>query len=247
MFYTRLPCPSWVDHSEPSLNRATIYFPVIGWIAGTLSVAVWALVYVAAYQHELGIILSIFATIWLTGAFHEDGLADVCDAFGGGWTKARILEILKDSRLGTYGVIGLLLVLSIKFWSLKAIPIAWLPPVMILGHSMSRMLAATYIFALDYARENDLVGAKSKPVAKKLAPFEIVIMIIFGLLPVALLINPIVAIGTVIFLLPAWLYLYRLYKKCIQGYTGDCLGAAQQIFEICIYLYFAFHPWRFFA
>ena len=110
LFFTRIPCPKWVDHSSEMLNKSNRYFSLVGILVGSIA----ALVYYLAtfiFTLEVAIILSMVASVWTTGAFHEDGFADTCDGFGGGWTKEKILLIMKDSRLGTYGVIGLFAIL----------------------------------------------------------------------------------------------------------------------------------------
>ena len=113
MFYTRLPCPSYIDHSENYLNKATRYFPLIGIIVGTISfILFW--IFNQIFNVEISIIIAIATGILITGAFHEDGFADTFDGFGGGWTKEKILEIMKDSRIGAYGAISLIvLILSL--------------------------------------------------------------------------------------------------------------------------------------
>src|SRR4028118_1536958 len=118
MFLTRLPVPKLTDHSSEYLEKSSKYFPLIGWIVGAISCGT----FLAFYQFlsiEISLLASIIAGILTTGAFHEDGFADVCDAFGGGWTKEKILEIMKDSRLGTYGTVGLIAILSVKFFLLR--------------------------------------------------------------------------------------------------------------------------------
>ena len=108
MFYTRVPCPKNIDHNPDYLNKASRYFPLIGWIVGAIAFGVYA----AAswlWNAEIGMVLSMIASVLVTGAFHEDGFADVCDGFGGGWTKTKILTIMKDSAIGAYGAIGLVL------------------------------------------------------------------------------------------------------------------------------------------
>ena len=91
-----------------------MYFPLIGWIVGGFSALIfWASSFL--FPVSISIIFSMIASILVTGAFHEDGFADVCDGFGGGWTKEKILEIMKDSRVGSYGVIGMILMLGTKF------------------------------------------------------------------------------------------------------------------------------------
>src|SRR6186713_2527843 len=121
MFYTRIPCPKNIDHNPDYLNKASRYFPLIGWIVGGICFGVY---YLSSFVFsvEIALILSIIAGILTTGAFHEDGFADVCDAFGGGWTKEKILLIMKDSRLGSYGVIGMMAILFCKFLLLKELP-----------------------------------------------------------------------------------------------------------------------------
>ena len=114
MFYTRIPCPKNIDHNPDDLNKATRYFPLIGWIVGTVSFIAYYAVSLFL-ETETAVILGIIAGILTTGAFHEDGFADVCDGFGGGWTKEKILLIMKDSAIGAYGAIGILLLLVLKF------------------------------------------------------------------------------------------------------------------------------------
>ena len=106
MFYTRLPVPANINHNDTALSRATQFFPLIGWIIGGIGAATLCGCSLV-FSPELAVLLSMIATIYATGAFHEDGFADMCDGFGGGWTKTQILTIMKDSRLGTYGVTGL--------------------------------------------------------------------------------------------------------------------------------------------
>ena len=114
MFYSRIPCPKDIDHSPEYINKATRYFPLIGWIIGVISFVVFFLS-VLLFDSSIAIILSLIAGVLTTGAFHEDGLADVVDGFGGGWTKQRILEIMKDSRVGAYGAISVALVVLLKY------------------------------------------------------------------------------------------------------------------------------------
>ena len=236
MFYTRIPCPSWIDHSEEILNKATIYFPFIGWIVGAFGALVFGLAQLVL-PDEIAIFLSMIATILMTGAFHEDGLGDVCDGFGGGWTKEKILTIMKDSRMGAYGVIGLILILGLKFLALKAFPF-FVIGFLLVAHPLSRWVAVWMIFTMDYARENDDDG-KAKPVAKKLSSIEFVIATLFGLIPLSILAfyfkNPLL-LGAILPLILLKKYLEYYFKKWIGGYTGDCLGATQQVAEVIIYL-----------
>ena len=113
MFYTRTPCPSWVDFEADHLNKATRYLPVIGWIIGGFTgLSFWMAIQL--FDPLTSLLISLGISVLLTGAFHEDGFADACDGFGGGWTKPQILEIMKDSRVGPYGMVGLVLLFGLK-------------------------------------------------------------------------------------------------------------------------------------
>ncbi|HEV7230337.1 MAG TPA: adenosylcobinamide-GDP ribazoletransferase [Bacteroidia bacterium] len=232
MFYTRIPCPAWVDHSEEYLNKASRYFPLIGILVGAFSGLVF---YGASFilPAPVCLILAMLAGVLMTGAFHEDGLADVCDGFGGGWTKQKILDIMKDSRVGAYGVIGLVFLFLMKFELLASIPSSQVPLVLIAAHALSRFTAITFVFTHTYARTDD--SSKSKPVAERSSAFNLLLAGIFGIAPLLLLKNPLYFL----ILLPLFLmkaYLGRYFKKWIGGYTGDCLGAVQQISEVLFYL-----------
>lgn len=236
MFYTRIPVPTWMRHDEEMLNKATIYFPVIGWIVAGIS----SLVFYGAssiFNPEISILLSIVASILTTGAFHEDGFADVCDGFGGGWTKEKILEIMKDSRVGTYGSVGLILILGIKFFCLEILDNQTLIWTFFIAHSISRFVALSFIFTLDYVREDAL--SKVKPIAKKLPIRDLSIAFCLAVIPLLMYLI-ITANFFLLLIIPplilVHLYLGYYFKKWIGGYTGDCLGATQQVSEVVIYL-----------
>lgn len=232
MYYTRIPCPRWVTHDPGSLNKATRYLPIIGWIAGGVA----ALVFYGA-EYFLGIsiavVLSMIAGIFLTGAFHEDGFADTCDGFGGGWTKQKILDIMKDSRTGAFGVIGIVLILLIKYLLLAAIANRNIWTVLIAAHSFSRLCAVLMIAGSRYVRENE--DAKAKPLAKSITVRELIPALFFGTAP--LLLFPDWRMLASVFLpLLGTLWLRHFFHKWIGGYTGDCLGATQQVTEILFYM-----------
>ncbi|MCS6820815.1 MAG: adenosylcobinamide-GDP ribazoletransferase [Microscillaceae bacterium] len=254
MFYTRIPCPKWITHEAYYLNKATIYFPIIGWIVGGYSAFVFILTS-SLVGVGVGLALSMVGSIFLTGAFHEDGLADVCDGFGGGWTKPKILEIMKDSRIGTYGVIGLMSVLILKyllltenlrlllsgtsrridFWTTLTNPLLW--ALFVVPHTLSRLTALTFIFTHTYVRENE--DSKAKPVANLLSLNELLLAFAFGLLPLIGLVFWTKQFNFLLLLLPLVLlkmYLGWYFQKWIGGYTGDCLGATQQISEVVLYM-----------
>jgi len=245
MFLTRLPVPKNIDHSETYLQKSPKYFPLIGWIVAIPSFAAF-FIFHKYVSENIGLLASIIAGILTTGAFHEDGFADTCDAFGGGWTKEKILAIMKDSRLGTYGVAGLVLMLSAKFLLLKELIghfsssaqnetqlYVLIMGILIAAHSTSRLMSVLIIQSYQYVTADD--GSKSKPLAsKKLSAAELITATLFAILPFALL--PYQFLLSLVFILPATFVLANYFKKWIGGYTGDCLGSIQQVTEIIFYL-----------
>lgn len=235
MFYTRIPCPNWVDHNATDLNKATRYFPLIGWIVGGMS-AIAFVVFNYLFNPQIAVLFSMITSIFITGAFHEDGFADVCDGFGGGWTKEKILSIMKDSRSGAYGVVGVCCILVLKFLSLQAIyeysPMQF-PYTLIAAHAASRLCAVLLMPISNYVRENE--DAKAKPLAKKITVIEVLPAIFFGILPLFLFNIPTI-FSVLIFPLAGMLYLRWYFHKWIGGYTGDCLGTIQQVTELLFYL-----------
>jgi adenosylcobinamide-GDP ribazoletransferase len=245
MFLTRLPVPKNIDHNEIYLQKSPKYFPFIGWIVGLISFAAF-FIFHKFVSADIALLASIVAGILTTGCFHEDGFADTCDAFGGGWTKEKILAIMKDSRLGTYGVAGLVLMLAAKFLLLKEI-VAWLSfkatgetqlylqvaAIMLAAHAISRLMSVLVIQHYQYVTADD--GTKSKPLASnKLNMAALITAIVFALLPFAFL-----HYYFLLALLPLLAISFKLagyFKKWIGGYTGDCLGAIQQVAEITFYL-----------
>jgi adenosylcobinamide-GDP ribazoletransferase len=241
MFFTRIPCPSWVDHSEEYLHKSSRYFPLIGWIVGGFSGAV-LVASALLFPLPVAVLLCMTASLLLTGAFHEDGLADMCDGFGGGWTKEQILRIMQDSRLGTFGACGLALALALKFAALLFIAERSSPAAaalaLVAAHAASRLTAVTFLRTHSYARADDDAGAKAKPLATKISAGEYAFAALCGALPTVLFAQTL-SWQTLLLLAPlplAHLYLGRFFQRWIGGYTGDCLGATQQIAEILFYL-----------
>jgi adenosylcobinamide-GDP ribazoletransferase len=232
MFLTRVPVPKSLPYSDAMLNRSRVYFPLVGLCVGIVG-AIILLMLSMVLPLNLAVILSMVTTIIMTGAFHEDGFADSCDAFGGGYDKVAILEIMKDSRIGTYGGVGLILMLAVKFTALYELTLQNLYQacvIIMIGHGVSRYFSCLLIDRLDYVR---FLG-KSKPMASSsLTKWESLLTASFMLLPFVLL-------PKMLWLLP-FLGLTTLlcgcyFKKHIGGYTGDCLGATQQINEVVFYL-----------
>ncbi|MFZ2629816.1 MAG: adenosylcobinamide-GDP ribazoletransferase [Rugosibacter sp.] len=235
-FFTRLPVPAWVGHSQDQLDHAARYFPLIGVLVGAITALVTAAA-ASVLPVSLAIVLGMAASVLLTGAFHEDGFADVCDGFGGGWDKAQVLTIMKDSRVGSYAVVGVGLLLLAKWNALNEIDAAFdwpaLPLALVATHAASRLASASLIFALDYVRED--ATTKAKPLATRMARHELAIAAVCGLspcllLPLAEALTALAAMG-----ITTWL-LARYFVRRIGGYTGDCLGATQQLAELAFYL-----------
>ena len=236
MYFTRIPCPKWIGHSQEYLTKCSRYFPLVGIIIG----AIGGLVYYGCsfiFPHAIAILLSMISTILVTGAFHEDGLADMFDGFGGGWKKDDILRIMKDSRIGTYGVVGLCSVLALKFCCLFVIDSKFIFPVSIVGHSFSRFVTCTLMYHLDYVRDD----GQTKPNIKEVSLTSLITAAFFGITPLVLLVSktrfPLIKLVVLLIavLIARW-YLGRFFKKWIGGQTGDCCGATQQIGEVVIYL-----------
>jgi len=244
MFYTRIPCPKNITHHPDYLNKATRYFPLIGWIVGSISFSAFY-IFSLFLSIESAVIFAIIASILATGAFHEDGFADVCDGFGGGWTKEKILLIMKDSAIGAYGAIGLVLLFLAKFKLLSESILIFknnhnyflLYLFFISVHSLSRLSAISIIFTHEYSRDD--ATSKSKPIAKQHTWKEIFGSFFFGLLPLLALAYFSFEIKVLLVLIPIFLtryFLARYFQKWIDGYTGDCLGATQQVCEVIFYL-----------
>ncbi|MCX2450182.1 adenosylcobinamide-GDP ribazoletransferase [Pedobacter sp. PLR] len=249
MFYTQLPCPKWVDHDPEHLNKSTRYFPLIGWLVGGLSFLVfWISNFL--FGAEIAVILSLAAGVYITGSFHEDGFADVFDGFGGGWTKAKILDIMKDSRLGTYGVVALIFLFGLKYLALHKLlmSLKFTPDYIVLlffitYHALARLTAIQITFTSTYSREDE--SSKSKPIAKAYSYKEVIGAYIFGLAPLLVLLA---FRWQLIFVLAPLILLYlisqRYFNKWLDGYTGDCLGAVEQFAEVITLLTFLV-VWKF--
>lgn len=232
MFFTRLPVPSSAQHDPEDLQRAAAWFPLVGWVVGAVAAAVW---WAAAqvWTPALASGLSLAATLLLTGAFHEDGFADVCDGFGGGYTKERVLEIMRDSRVGAFGAIGVVVMLGLKWQAVAALPVTGFTgaAVIFAGHTVSRAASVSLMAVLPYVREE---AGKAKPLATQLSGGRLLVALLCGVAPLALL--PLWSGCAVAGVLFVWFLLVAWFRRRLGGYTGDCLGAAQQVTEVVFYL-----------
>lgn len=231
-FLTRLPV---VARYSPERMAATPgWYPAVGLLIGASVAAVY---WIAAmvFPPMLAALLSTVAGLLLTGCFHEDGFADACDGLGGGATRERALEIMRDSRLGTYGAAGLGMMLAVKVVSLGAMPGGVVPAVLIAGHAASRAASVVIMATSSYVRAE---GA-GKPVARGVTGRRLGLAL--GLSGAAMaavaLVAPVWAVlgGGAGLMLGAVATRAR-FERRLGGYTGDCLGAVQQVSEVGFYL-----------
>ena len=240
-FFTRVPLPAWVGHSAPQLDQATRYLPAVGMCVGALAAAVlWLAAQILPLP--LAVILSMVSGILATGAFHEDGLSDFVDGMGGGYTREKILAIMKDSRIGAYGAIAIVLTLLIKYQVLLALcgtrSLAYAAAALIAAHGVSRLMAVSLMVTQCYVRDDD--SARAKPAAGKLNHVSFAIALAFSAAALGIPLAAGASTATVLTALGAALlmriYLAGLLQRKLGGYTGDCLGAVQQLTEIVFYL-----------
>ncbi len=232
-FLTRVSVPRWVGFEPDWLNQSARHFPLVGSCVGGLAgLVLWAAS--AVFPPAVAVGLSMAATLLLTGGFHEDGLADTCDALGGAASRERALEIMKDSRIGSYGALGLLIVLGLKAAALTALPLGLAIPATLLAHSASRAAAVLLIRWLPYA--GDIEHAKARPLAQRVsrtgawvavAWVAAVALLLFWRVPAH---APLIATGLMLAGLAA-LASSRWLRRRLGGYTGDALGATQQVSE----------------
>lgn len=229
-------------YSANLLNKSGRYFSLIGLLLAGLLCVLYSITSLV-FSVPVSVTLLIITSILMTGAFHEDGLTDMADGIGGGMTIEKRLTIMKDSRIGTYGSVTLIMALLLKCFVLIEIAeltaithSSQLPlfiPALLLGYALSRALAGSLIYDLPYVADIDT--SKSKPLANKQSHFELAVLCLIG-------VSPLLYFSfTASLLIIAVLLVFRtLFKRWLMsrlgGYTGDCLGASQQISELLIYL-----------
>jgi adenosylcobinamide-GDP ribazoletransferase len=232
VFFSRIPFISVKQLSEIHFNKAIRYLPWVGFVVSFIGAAI---MYYASYilPQSVAVILGISITLLLTGAFHEDGFADTCDGFGGGYSKPHILEIMKDSHIGTYGVIGLIMILLIKFAALSEMPRFFMAVFFITGNTLSRYVLISVMYNYSYARDES--SSKVKIVLGEINIADFVISFI-PVIPAFLITGDLV---TLLFVIPVWFtkwIMAKYFKSKIGGYTGDSLGAIQQVCEVIFYI-----------
>jgi len=228
-FLTRLPV-SRISHQSDSLSRSTKFFPLIGLVVG-LGASVLQHLLAPHLNRALVALLILIYLVLITGGLHEDGLADTVDAFGGGWNREQILTILRDSRIGTFGALALVLSVLARFLLLSILPVNRFTAFVVSAHVLCRWTTLPLSCFLRPARENDGQGAR---VAQKISPVSFLLgtmlsfAIVFYLMRSEFWIPVLVA-----FVIAALSGLY--YFRRIGGITGDCFGATNQITEIAVY------------
>jgi adenosylcobinamide-GDP ribazoletransferase len=228
-FLTRLPMPS-VTFEEDSLSRSVKFFPLVGLAVGS-GAALLQSVLIVHLARPLTAFVVLTYLVLITGCLHEDGLADTADGFGGGWTKDRVLSILRDSRIGSYGAIALVLSLLARYLLLASLPMERFIAYVISAHVLCRWSSLPLSYFLPPAREQEGQGAR----IAKLTSFS---SLLFGsALSTAIVIFALrrssvapLLVAPLIVLVSGW-----FYNKKIGGITGDCFGATNQLTEIAIY------------
>ena len=234
IFFTRLPL--WRLHQPEKEAYKTVveHWPLVGWLTGTTMAAV---LYFGSmlFSYEIAILLAIITRLLVTGALHEDGLADFIDGFGGGGTdRQRILDIMKDSHIGTYGVISLILYFLLLFFTLHAMTPIDAAMTIAAVDPFAKMLSAQLIQMMPYARTEET--AKNHTVYRRFDIKAGISLAIQGLLPICLYINYMYARidWQLLIFIPAIVmyFLYMLIWRRLHGYTGDCCGALFLLTEL---------------
>ena len=230
IFFTRLPFWRLKEVPSECFKHVVPYWPWVGWLTGSVMAMVLALGSLVM-PVSLAWIWAIVTRLLITGALHEDGLADFFDGFGGGTTRERTLTIMKDSHIGTYGVIGLI-VYFLLMLELRHLPIPVLCTLVVCGDCWGKLCASQLINFLPYARKEE--DSKAKVIYNRMSGKELFFCIAGGALPLLLLPSSLWLALIAPCLVLA--FLIRMMKRRLQGYTGDCCGATFLMCEIAFYL-----------
>lgn len=247
-FFTRVPVTGrlaqWVGFSPAMLRASAAHFPGVGWLVAAVGSATTAAVWLALEGRTFGplaaALAGTIATVLLTGAFHEDGLADVADGLGGSADHARSLEIMKDSRIGAFGALAMILALGFKVILLAVLGEKMQAPMLCAlagAHALSRFAPLVLVATLPHV--GDTASSKSKPLADQIAPAALLYALLWCLPPLALVAwfqGPLFLLCACTASAVGLAWMWRLFSRRLQGFTGDCLGATQQVSEIAFYL-----------
>ena len=230
MFLTRLPSPKNLKWSDKELAASTPYFPVVGIVVGLIASLAWLLGYFG-WGSSIAAVFAVAAGILATGAFHEDGLADSADGIGGAFDIEKKLAIMRDSRIGTYGSVALILIILAKIFALTQVAPASVPAFLITAHVVARWSSLPLIYNNIYVREQ----GTGKPFAATVTIERLVTASVFTLFCAVFCVQlkaiAVVLIAVITVLVSQW-YL----RRKLGGITGDVLGAVNSITELLIYL-----------
>ena len=236
IFFTRLPL--WRIHQPPKecYNSVVEWWPLTGWLTGGVMAAV---LYCGSLllPWPVAVLAAIVARMMLTGALHEDGLADFFDGFGGGGRdRSRVLAIMKDSHIGTYGVLALLLYHLLLWSTLQSMTPFFAALTVLAANPFARMVTSQIVMMMPYARNES--EAKSKTVYRPISTWAGVGLAVQGLPPIcAYLWYTGVAWEWLVFVPALVMYfLYLFIWRRLRGYTGDCCGAMCLLVELSVYL-----------
>lgn len=251
-YFTRVPVKGplagWVGFTPDMLRASAPHFPGVGWLVGMTACVAFAVLSLGLPDNPLTPLAAAvgctIATVLLTGGFHEDGLADLADGLGGSAERERALEIMKDSRIGSFGVLALVLALAAKV-SLIAVLAARSPgavmTALLAAHTVSRFWPLVLVYTLPHV--GDAGQSKSKPLADRIARGALAVAAAWCLVPLALMAlahGTAFAASALAASALALAAMWRLLRRRLQGFTGDGLGATQQVCEIAFYLGAAF-------
>ncbi|MCG7588786.1 adenosylcobinamide-GDP ribazoletransferase [Photobacterium sp. OFAV2-7] len=229
--YSRVPVSISIPYSEERKNESYKYCGLVGLVVGMFT----ALLYYLSSQiwpSDVAVVLSMIFSVYITGAFHEDGFADTCDGFGGGMTQERKLAIMKDSSVGAYGVLGVVLILLLKFTLLTSLPSV--PVALIVAYVVSRSLAVSFIYTHAYVRQAE--QSKLNVAKSPSSNLDFIILLAIALVTTIACLG--IGLGTILMIamLISRVFFSRWLLKHVGGYTGDALGAIQQMSEIICYI-----------
>jgi adenosylcobinamide-GDP ribazoletransferase len=237
MFFSRLPVYRFFSDCAEYRRVHIRYLPLVGLLLGCMQGVVF-FAGSAFLPVEVALVITMIAGIVFTGAFHEDGLADTADAIGGGYGREKVLAIMKDSRIGTFGTMALLSAFLLKFMLLKSIDVSAVWRVLIVSQTVSRLFPLIMVVSSEYVSDSNL--SKSKYVATDISwgglafGVCVVILSLFLLLPLGWSVSGLLAgLGV---LGGLFLVVRKYFEQIVGGYTGDILGAIQQIFELLFLL-----------
>jgi adenosylcobinamide-GDP ribazoletransferase len=231
-FLTVVRVPASADASAPDwLARAMKYFPLVGACVGATSAIVF-LIASEFWSPLIAAIMAVTTSIVITSALHEDGLADTADSFGGGWTVEKRLAIMKDSRIGTYGALALGLGTALRVTAVATLPVWAGAAALVAAHAAARAMPAFVMNRLPYSGDTNAmkVSYADAPVRSGELIFALFVVALAAI-PLALISFASLAAGLLLGAILAAL-LAHWSRRVIGGYTGDVLGAVEQLFEI---------------